>query len=172
MRRLPVVQFPDPVLSKPTAEVGQIGPEERALIADMIVTMHAEGGVGLAANQVGVSKRIFVASADGVKGKELVFVNPAILHRAGEIREFEGCLSVPQTHEPVRRFREVTLRAQNIGGEWIEVKATGLLARIFQHETDHLDGVIFVDRLGWLKKTRVLDKLKRLGAGQKDGRST
>lgn len=172
MRRLPVVQYPDPVLFTPTREVPWIGAEERELISDMIVTMHAESGVGLAANQIGVSKRIFVASPDGVKGRELVFVNPRIIHRAGEIREFEGCLSVPQAYEPVRRFREVTLRAQNIDGEWVEVKATGLLARIFQHETDHLDGMLFIERLGWLKKTRVVDKLKRIAGGKKDASSS
>lgn len=171
MPRLRVVQYPDPVLLKPTETVASIGPKERELIADMIATMHAEDGVGLAANQVGVSLRIFVASPDGVEGKERVFVNPQILRRSGELREFEGCLSVPQAYEPVRRFREVTLKGQNLDGQWVEVKATGLLARIFQHETDHLDGMLFIDRLGWLKKRRVTEKLKRITSKKKDAPS-
>lgn len=161
MACLKVVQYPDPVLLTPTQPVASIGDWERQFVLDMIDTMHAESGVGLAANQVGVSKRIFVASADGVKGKELVYFNPQITERSGEVREFEGCLSVREAYEPVKRFREVTLRAMDLDGRTIEVRAKGLLARIFQHEVDHLDGFVFVHRLGWLKRRKIFKKLER-----------
>lgn len=161
MARLKVVQYPDPVLLRRTEPVDSIGDAERALVLDMIETMHAESGVGLAANQVGVPRRIFVASADGVKGKELVYFNPEIIARSGEIRDFEGCLSVRDEYEPVTRHREVTLRAMDLEGRTVEVKAKGLLARIFQHEVDHLDGFVFVHRLGWLKRRRIFKKFER-----------
>jgi peptide deformylase len=161
MACLKVVQYPDPVLLTPTQPVASIGDWERQFVLDMIDTMHAESGVGLAANQVGVSKRIFVASADGIKGKELVYFNPQITERSGEVREFEGCLSVREAYEPVKRFREVTLRAMDLDGRTIEVRAKGLLARIFQHEVDHLDGFVFVHRLGWLKRRKIFKKLER-----------
>ena len=151
MARLPVVQYPHPVLQTKTQPVASIGDWERSFVVDMIETMHEEKGVGLAANQVGVAKRIFVASADGVKGEELVCFNPEIVRTSGEIRDFEGCLSVREAYEPVKRFRQVTLRALNLEGQTVEVTAKGLLARIFQHEMDHLNGLVFVHRLGWLK---------------------
>lgn len=161
MARLKVVQYPHPVLQTRTEPVASIGDWERAFVLDMIETMHEESGVGLAANQVGVGKRIFVASADGVKGKELVYFNPEIIRTSGEIRDFEGCLSVRDAYEPVKRFREVTLRAMNLEGQTVEVTAKGLLARIFQHEVDHLNGLVFVNRLGWLKRRRIFKKLER-----------
>lgn len=159
MARLKVVQYPHPVLQNRTEEVTSIGDWERNFVVDMIETMHEEKGVGLAANQVGVAKRIFVASADGVKGRELVYFNPEIIRQSGEVRDFEGCLSVRDAYEPVKRFREVTLRATTLDGKTVEVTAKGLLARIFQHEMDHLNGMIFVERLGWLKRRRILKKL-------------
>lgn len=161
MARLKVVQYPHPVLQTRTQPVETIGEWERAFVLDMIETMHEETGVGLAANQVGVAKRIFVASADGVKGKELVYFNPEIIRTKGEIRDFEGCLSVRDAYEPVTRYREVTLRAMNLDGQTVEVTAKGLLARIFQHEVDHLNGLVFVHRLGWLKRRRIFKKLER-----------
>jgi peptide deformylase len=161
LARLKVVQYPDPVLLKRTQPVESIGDWERAFVLDMIETMHEEAGVGLAANQVGVSKRIFVACADGVKGKELVYFNPEIIAKSGEIKDFEGCLSVRDEYEPVTRYREVTLRAMNLDGQTVEVKAKGLLARIFQHEVDHLDGFVFVHRLGWLKRRKIFKKFER-----------
>ncbi len=161
MARLKVVQYPNPVLINKTQPVASVGDWERSFIIDMIETMHAESGVGLAANQVGVSKQIFVASADGVQGKELVYFNPEIIHTAGEIRDFEGCLSVREAYEPVTRFREVTLRAMNLDGKIVEVTAKGLLARIFQHEVDHLNGMVFVHRLGWWKRRMIFKKLEK-----------
>ncbi len=159
MAVMPVVKFPDPVLSAKTQDVACITDAERKLVRDMIDTMYAENGVGLAANQVGIPKQIFVASADQVRGKELVFFNPSIVKKEGTIKEFEGCLSVPEFYEPVKRFKRVWMRAMTLDGKTVEVKGEGLLARIFQHEIDHLNGILFIDRLGLLKSQKVKKKL-------------
>lgn len=157
-----VVQYPDPVLLRPCEKVVSIGEKERMLVRDMIDTMHAQKGVGLAANQIGVGRRVFVASPDGRRGKELVFFNPEIISRSGGVAEEEGCLSIAGVYDRVKRHRIVTLRGQTLDGKIVEVKAEELLARIFQHETDHLDGKLFLHRLGFLKK---FTTLKQLGKG-------
>ena len=161
MAVLKVVKYPDKVLLTKAKEVSQITDADRRLIRDMIDTMHAENGVGLAANQVGVLKRIFVASADQEKGRELVCINPSITKRQGTIKEFEGCLSIPEFYEPVRRAKRVWVKATAPDGKALEIKAEGLLSRIFQHEIDHLNGILFVDRLGLIKSR--LAKKKLLG---------
>ncbi len=159
MAILSVVQYPNKVLMTRASEITEITDVERRLAMDMIETMYAEKGVGLAANQVGVLKQMFVASADQVLGNELVFFNPVIVKKQGLIKEFEGCLSIPELHEPVKRAKRVVLRAMNLKGETVEVKASGLLSRIFQHETDHLNGILFVDRLGPLKSRKAKKRL-------------
>ena len=164
MAVLPVVKFPNPVLSTKAQEVSRITETERRLVRDMIDTMYAENGVGLAANQVGILKQIFVASADQVRGRELVFFNPSLIKKEGSIKEFEGCLSVPEFYEPVKRFKKVWMRAMTLEGKTVEVKGEGLLSRIFQHEIDHLNGILFVDRLGLLKSQRVKKKLLQRSA--------
>ena len=164
MAVLPVVKFPDPVLSTKAQEVSKITDTDRRLVRDMIDTMYAENGVGLAANQVGILKQIFVASADQVRGKELVYFNPVLIKKEGSIKEFEGCLSVPEFYEPVKRFKKVWMRAMTLDGKTVEVKGEGLLSRIFQHEIDHLNGILFVDRLGPLKSQRVKKKLLQRSA--------
>jgi peptide deformylase len=165
---LKVVKFPDPVLKTKSNDVLHVTDEVRKLAKDMIDTMYAEHGVGLAANQVGILLQIFVASADQVRGKELVFLNPKIIKKEGVIKEFEGCLSVPELYEPVKRAKKVTMRAMTLGGEVVEITATGLLSRIFQHEVDHLNGILFVDRLGLLKSKAAQKKLsKKLSAAKK-----
>lgn len=159
MAVLKVVKFPDPVLAAKAADVATITDADRKLVRDMIDTMYAEEGVGLAANQVGVLKQIFVASADQVRGKELVFFNPRIVRHEGQIKEFEGCLSVPEFYEPVKRFKTVWMRATTLDGREGEFKGEGLLSRIFQHEIDHLNGILFIDRLGLLKSRLAKKKL-------------
>ena len=159
MAVLKVIKFPDPVLATRAAEVAAVTDAERKLVRDMIDTMVAEEGVGLAANQVGVLKRVFVASADQVRGKELVFFNPRIVRKEGQIKEFEGCLSVPGFYEPVKRFKTVWMRAMTLGGKEAEFRGEGLLSRIFQHEIDHLNGILFIDRLGLLKSKLAKKKL-------------
>ena len=161
MALLTIVKYPDPVLLKKTREVKEITPRENLLVRDMIDTMYAEKGVGLAANQVGVPLRIFVASADQVKGREIVCVNPRIVKKSGSLREEEGCLSVPGFSKVVRRFKKVTLRAQDLDLKEMRLEAEGLLARIFQHETDHLDGFLYVHRLNFFDKKIMLRKLDR-----------
>ncbi|MCA9396618.1 MAG: peptide deformylase [Candidatus Omnitrophica bacterium] len=165
MAILKVVQYPDPILLRKTQPVTVFGSAERDLVRDMIDTMHAERGVGLAANQIGVDKQIFVVSADGVRGQEQAYFNPTIIKRSGKIKEFEGCLSVRETYEPVIRFRNVTLSAQDADGKEIQVEATDLLSRIFQHEVDHLNGITFVHRLGWFKKKKIFKILDKVSAG-------
>ena len=165
MAILPVRKYPDPVLKTRTREVVSVTAEDKKLVIDMIDTMYAENGVGLAANQVGVSKRIFVASPDQVKGNEQVYFNPEIIKKEGLIKEFEGCLSVPELYEPVQRAKRVWLRAMNLNGKTVEVKADGLLSRIFQHEVDHLDGYLFIDRLGFVKSRIAKKKLSRKAKG-------
>ena len=159
MAVLPVVKYPNDVLTTKTLPVAKITDTDRRLVRDMIDTMYAENGVGLTANQVGVPKQIFVASADQVKGQELVFFNPLIIKKQGTIKEFEGCLSVPEFYEPVKRAKKVWMRAMMLDGKTVEVTGEGLLSRIFQHEIDHLNGLIFVDRLGLLKSKRIKKKL-------------
>ena len=164
MAILPVLKYPHKILKTQAKEVSEITDEDRALVKDMIDTMYAENGVGLAANQVGVLKQIFVASADHVKGNELVCFNPEIIKKQGTIKEFEGCLSVPDLYEPVKRARRVWIKTTTLEGKTVEMKGEGLLSRIFQHEIDHLNGILFVDRLGLLKSRSTKRKLSRKAA--------
>ena len=161
MAVLPVLKFPHEILKTRAREVPVITEVERKLVRDMIETMYAENGVGLAANQVGVLKRIFVASADQVRGREMVFLNPVLIKKEGTLREFEGCLSVPEYYEPVKRAKKVLMRAMTMDGRTVEVKGEGLISRIFQHEIDHLNGILFVDRLGPIKSRNVKKKLSK-----------
>ncbi len=165
MAVLPVVKYPNKVLMTKAGEVSEVTEAERHLAKDMIETMYAQNGVGLAANQVGVLKQIFVASADQIKGKELVFLNPKIVKKEGVVKEFEGCLSIPEFYEPVKRSKKVWLRAMTLSGETVEVKGEGLLSRIFQHEVDHLNGILFVDRLGPVKSKLARKKLSKKASG-------
>ena len=127
----------------------------------MIETMYAENGVGLAANQIGILKQIFVAIPDKNDGRELVFLNPKIIKKNGVIKEFEGCLSVPEFYEPVKRAKTVWMRAMTLDGKTVEVKGEGLHSRIYQHEIDHLNGILFIDRLGILKSRLAKKKLSK-----------
>src|SRR3989338_6120305 len=158
---LKVVQYPHKVLKTKAEKVARITKTEYRLVRDMIETMYAEKGAGLAANQVGILKQVFVASADQIRGKELVFFNPEIIKKEGAIKEFEGCLSVPEFYEPVKRAKKVLMRAMTPAGKVVEVKAEGLLSRIFQHETDHLNGILFIDRLGFLQSKSAHKKLTK-----------
>ncbi|OIO38173.1 MAG: peptide deformylase [Candidatus Omnitrophica bacterium CG1_02_46_14] len=168
MAVLPVVKFPDKVLKTRASEVFEITAEDRKLVKNMIDTMYVENGVGLAANQVGVLRRVFIASPDQIKGNERVYFNPVIVKKEGSTKEFEGCLSVPEFYEPVKRAKKVWMRAMTLDGKMVEVKAEGLLSRIFQHETDHLDGILFIDRLGIIKSKLTRSKLKKKSALSKE----
>jgi peptide deformylase len=158
-----IVTYGNPVLRQRTQEVSDLNGSLQQLIDDMAETMYAAPGVGLAANQVGSPHRLFVAnpSDDRDPSKLLVVINPELVESDGEMVGEEGCLSVPDFREEVRRARRVFLRGLDREGRPIEIEATDLLARIFQHEMDHLNGLFFVDRLSPAKRDILLRKLKK-----------
>jgi peptide deformylase len=168
-----ICKYPDPVLRKKTQPVEKIDPALEQLIDDMIETMHAAPGVGLAANQVGVSLQLAVidltSSEDRKKGKPhpiLVIINPEILSQEGAVVEEEGCLSIPEYAETVKRAAKVKVRAKDRQGRPFELEAEGLMAKALQHEIDHLNGVLFVDRLSPLKKSVFKRKYKKMAIEQ------
>jgi peptide deformylase len=165
----PIVRYGADVLHGPAAAVTGVTPEIQALIDDMIQTMYAAPGVGLAAPQVGVGVRIFVCDVSmGRNAADLmVFINPEFVERDGMQLEEEGCLSVPGFNATVARPARVVLKGLDREGEPHTVEATGLLARCFQHEMDHLDGTLFVDRLRGLQKDLIVRKIKKLSRAGK-----
>ena len=158
--------YPDPVLRNKTARVEKIDGSLDRLIQDMIETMHAAPGVGLAANQVGVPLQLAVIDLSGRENVEqrhplFVIINPEILSLEGSIVEEEGCLSIPDYSEKVKRAAKVKVRAQDRTGKPFEIEAEGLLAKALQHEIDHLNGLLFVDRLSPLKKSIFKRRFKK-----------
>ncbi len=165
----PIVKYPNPVLEKPTARVTAFDDNLRKLTEDMFESMYAAQGVGLAAPQVGKALRLAVIDVSIGKNPEarLVLANPEIVHAEGEQREEEGCLSLPSFRGMVMRPLFVTLRAQNAAGEPWEMRGENLLARAFCHEIDHLDGILFLQHLGMLKRDLIRRKIRKLQkAGQ------
>ncbi len=144
-----VVKWPDPVLTKPSAPVTVFDAKLKKLTDEMFESMYVAQGIGLAAPQISISQRITVIDVSFKKNPEdrLVLINPEIVEREGKQLEEEGCLSLPDIREKVSRAEKVKVRAQDVNGVWFEVEGTGLLARAMQHEIDHLDGVLFIDRL-------------------------
>ena len=164
----PIVRYGDGVLRKPADDVVEITPDLRSLIDDMIETMYAAPGVGLAAPQVGVPLRVFVADPSLGRNPDdlVVLVNPAVVEEEGVQSEEEGCLSVPGFAAKVRRPSRLVVRGLDRDGEPHAVEGTGLLARALQHELDHLDGSLFLDRLRGLQReliVRRIHKLQRTG---------
>ena len=172
MAVLPIRTWPDPVLRVRCREVTEFGPGLAQLVADMVDTMHAAPGVGLAASQVGVEQR--VAVVDLSVGKDpaelLVLVNPVIEAREGLDVDTEGCLSIPDFTEKVPRPLQVVVRAQDATGAPQHFEAEGWLARAICHEVDHLDGVLFVDHLHGLRRERAKRALRRLVRDQEEQR--
>ena len=165
---LKIVKYPDPVLSRPGEPITEFDDDLRKLIADMFETMYAEQGVGLAAPQVAVSKRLTVIDLSNnkdPKGK-LVLINPEIIFREGKVYEEEGCLSFPDIREKVVRAAKVRIRAQDERGKWFEMDGEELLSRCFEHEIDHLDGMLFIFRMSALKRDLNLRKIRKM---QRDG---
>src|SRR5579864_652939 len=160
----PILKYGDSPLHEPAKPVDAITSDVDALINDMVETMYAAPGIGLAATQVGVLLRLFVV--DLSVGREpnglLVMINPAIVHRDGTQIEEEGCLSVPGFNATVVRPSRVVVRALDREGREQEHEGTGLLARAFQHEMDHLDGTLFVDRLRGIKRDLIVRKIRKL----------
>lgn len=159
-----IVKYPDPILQRPTETVTEFNEELRTLAADMFESMYKAQGIGLAAPQIGVGKRITVIDLSNQKNpdEKLVLVNPQIIHKAGRQVEEEGCLSLPDIRDKVVRAASVKVRAQDLDGNWCELEGTELLARAFQHEIDHLNGILFPWRLSALKRDLILRRIRKL----------
>ncbi len=161
MALLNILEYPDPRLRRVAAAVVAVTPEIRKLIGDMAETMYAAPGVGLAATQVDVHKRIIVLDISEARDELRVFVNPEIVAAEGEAECEEGCLSVPGYYDRVTRAAAVTVLAKDADGRPFELVAEGLLAVCVQHEIDHLEGKVFVDRLSPLKRARLAARLRK-----------
>ncbi len=156
--------YGDPVLRRKARPVGAVDDDLRSLAADMIALMQAAGGIGLAANQAGELRRIVAVDVSAGKRPEAlrVVVNPRIVRTAGAHTDEEGCLSMPGVRAPVRRAMEARVEGVGLDGQPVAIEAAGLEARAFQHEIDHLDGVLFTDRLPWTKKFGIWKELRKL----------
>jgi peptide deformylase len=160
---LPIRTLGDPVLREPAKPVTSFDRSLRRLVEDMLETMYDAPGVGLAGPQVGVSMRVFTFD-DGETGPK-VMVNPELTVTDGEVVDEEGCLSIPGPFHPTPRFARVRCRGQDVRGRVLELDGEGLLARIFQHETDHLDGMLYIDRLDEEGRRAVMAELRRIELG-------
>jgi peptide deformylase len=160
----PIVKFGNPVLDKPAEKVTVFDEELKKLIDDMFESMYAAHGVGLAAPQIGIARRIAVVDVtfqEDSKAK-LVLVNPEIIHSEGKHTQSEGCLSIPDFRENVKRALKVTIRAQDVHGKFFEKTGEELLARAFQHETDHLNGKLYISHISALKRDLIKRKIRKL----------
>jgi peptide deformylase len=166
---LKIVKYPEPVLQQPGEPVSEFNSELRKLVADLIETMYASQGIGLAAQQVGVAKRVAVVDLSQAKdpAQKLVLINPEVIFQEGKQYEEEGCLSFPEVREKVSRAAKVRIRAQDEKGKWFEMDAEELLSRAFQHEIDHLDGMLFIFRMSALKRDLNLRKIRKM---QREGK--
>ena len=159
-----IVKYPDPVLERPSEPVTAFDGDLQKLVDDMFESMYAAKGIGLAAPQIGIPKRLTVIDLSFQKNPEekIVLINPEIIFREGKQYEEEGCLSLPEIREKVSRAAKVKVRAQDVKGEWFELDGEELLARAFQHEIDHLDGVLFFRRVSALKRDLILRKIRKM----------
>ena len=161
MAKLKILEFPDPRLRKKATPVETVDDALRALIDDMFETMYDAPGIGLAATQVDVHKRLLVADVSPDKSEPFVFINPVVVEKDGVTVTDEGCLSVPGYYESVERAEHIRVRFLDRDGEETEMEAEGLLAVCIQHEIDHLDGKLFVDYLSEAKRQRIRKKLEK-----------
>ena len=164
-----IVKFGNPVLEKHAEPVTVFDEDLKKLVSDMFESMYAAHGVGLAAPQIGISKRLAVVDITFKEDPEakLVLINPEIIHTEGRHTQNEGCLSIPEFREPVTRARTVTVRAQDVNGNYFEKTGEELLARAFLHETDHLNGKLYIQHLSALKRDMMKRKIRKLmKAGQ------
>jgi peptide deformylase len=160
----PIVKYGDPVLEKPAEPITSFDDELKKLIEDMFESMYAARGVGLAAPQIGISKRIAVVDVTFKEdpNAKLVLINPEIIHKEGRHRASEGCLSLPEFREEVTRAQKVTVRAQDTNGKFFEHTGEDLLARAFLHETDHLNGKLYISHISALKRDLIKRKIRKL----------
>lgn len=161
MALLPILPYPDPRLHKVAVPVERVDDKIRNLIKDLADTMYAAPGVGLAATQVDVHLRVLVVDISPAHDDLRVFINPQIVEASGDANQEEGCLSVPGIYDIVRRAQHIRVRALDRDGNPFEMEAEGLLAVCIQHEMDHLDGKVFVEKLSRLKQQRIQNKLKK-----------
>ncbi len=163
-----VVKYPDPILARRAEPITVFDDALRTLVAEMFESMYAAEGIGLAAPQISVSQRLTVIDISFKKTpkEKLVLINPEIVDTRGKQNEEEGCLSLPDIREKVTRAEWVKVKAQNEHGEWFEVEGEELLARALLHEIDHLNGILFIDRISRLKREFVLRKIRKM---QKNG---
>lgn len=159
MAILEIKEYGEPILREKALPVEEVTPEILNLIKDMAETMYTASGVGLAASQVGVPKRIILV--DGEEDGLIVLINPMIIKSEGEVVAEEGCLSVPDIYSQVKRSSKITVKALNENGDPIEITKEDLIARALQHEIDHLDGILFIDRIGRMERQILLNKLKK-----------
>lgn len=162
MATLPILHFPDPRLRNPSQPVTHVDDELRTLMDDMLQTMYEAPGIGLAAPQVNVFKRVIVIDVSEERNAAHYFANPEIVARRGTEEFEEGCLSVPNIYEKVQRSEWVRVKALGRDGRPFELETNGLLAVCIQHEIDHLDGKLFVDYLSELKRNRIRKKMEKL----------
>jgi peptide deformylase len=160
----PIVKFGNPVLERPAEPVTVFDKELKKLVEDMFESMYAAHGVGLAAPQIGISKRLAVIDVTFKEDPDakLVLANPEIIHTEGKQTQSEGCLSIPDFREPVARAKKVTVRAQDVNGKWFEQTSEELLARAFLHETDHLNGKLYISHISALKRDLMKRKIRKL----------
>jgi peptide deformylase len=163
MGLLSILQYPDPRLHTVAAKVGRVDDKIRQLIKDMAKAMYAAPGVGLAATQVNVHVRVIVIDVSSTHDQLMVFVNPEILASSGQSDLEEGCLSVPGVYDKVTRAERITVRARDAEGQEFTLEADGLLAVCIQHEMDHLEGKVFVEKLSRLKQNRILSRIRKQG---------
>jgi peptide deformylase len=161
MAQLPILEYPDPRLRKVAAPVPAVTPDIQRLVRDMAETMYAAPGIGLAATQVDVHKRVIVIDISESRDQLHVFINPELVATEGEAECEEGCLSVPGYYELVARAAKVTVRASNEHGKTFELTTEGTLAVCIQHEMDHLMGKVFVDYLSPMKRARLAAKFRK-----------
>ena len=162
MAVLKVRRYGDPVLRRKAAEISEVTPELCRTIADMVETMYDEAGIGLATPQVGISLRLMVLGHDE-RREPRALINPAIVDRGGQVTAEEGCLSIPGVFAQITRAEWVELEAKDVDGEPVKIHGRGLLARVLQHEIDHLDGVLFIDHLDPVTRDRIKRRIKKEG---------
>ena len=161
MALLKILEYPDPRLRRVAAPVAAVTPEVKALVRDMAETMYAAPGIGLAATQVDVHKRLIVMDLSEGRDELRVFINPELVTASGEIESEEGCLSLPGYYDRVQRAEAIRVRALDQEGRPFELDASGMLAVCIQHEMDHLIGKVFVDRLSSLKRARYAARVRK-----------
>lgn len=162
MALLKIHTYPDPVLAKKAERVTDFGSEQQKFFDDMIETMYVEDGVGLAAPQVGVSKQIMIVSPRARRGEEMVIVNPDIYETQGQQMGPEGCLSFPGISGDVLRATKIKVRYQDRNGNAVEAEFSDFTARVIQHENDHLNGILLIDRVSFSDRQKLLDEYQRI----------